>query len=57
MEKPTDKHIYKTTDISTRIPEAYSGPCQKSKIKIVSGFEVLIIFAKSSILGVCQSSE
>ena len=52
MEKSTDKHIYKTTDISTRIPEAYSDPCQKSKIKIVSGFEVLIIFAKSSILDV-----
>ena len=57
MEKSTDKHIYKTTDISTRIPEAYSDPCQKSKIKIVSGFEVLIIFAKSSILDVWQSSE
>ena len=41
--------------------EAYSEPCQRSKIevfaKIVKGFSFLTIFAKSSILDVCQDSE
>ena len=43
------------------LSEAYSEPCQTSKIvrftKIVNGFEQLTIFAKRSILDICQVSE
>ena len=42
-------------------PEAYSEPCQTSKMelfaKIVNGFSYLNIFAKSSISDVSQNSE
>ena len=47
--------------ITLHITEAYSEPCQTSKmdvfVKTVQGFQLLTIFAKSFILDVQQVSE